>query len=277
MGGFVIDTNGGEKFIPDSPKLSLTGNGLSVLARTGNLPRISKAFIEEKSSTNLVVKLIAALQGFWLVTQCSARWANQLPVTLLELHTFAHCLCTFAVYLLWSEKPLDIQRPVVLTCSPLRQHIAAMWMFSYNDKRRRGYECEIVPPEIEGMILYEPAGKQKSSNTKSNFDDHTTNPGTLASGCGDFVVEMEHNAKHDSVEGTTALRPSDATLMSPSLTVLSIESGTTEPLVPADCDGEVRRLVASGKSSTSGGESGGIGIDFGIDATGDKEGSTACS
>jgi len=83
---------------------SLTGNG--------DFPRISKAEIEDKSKGDAVSKGLVILQTGWFVTQCIARGAQGLPITELDLVTIAFAALNFAIYLLWWEKPQNVQRGV---------------------------------------------------------------------------------------------------------------------------------------------------------------------
>jgi hypothetical protein len=83
---------------------SLTGNG--------DFPRISKAEIEDKSKGDAISKAVVILQTGWFVTQCIARGVQGLPITELELVTLAFATLNFLIYLLWWEKPLNVQRGV---------------------------------------------------------------------------------------------------------------------------------------------------------------------
>jgi len=83
---------------------SLTGNG--------DFPRISKAEIDDKSKGDAVSKGFVVLQTGWFVTQCIARGIQGLPITELELATVAFATLNFGIYLLWWDKPLNVQRGV---------------------------------------------------------------------------------------------------------------------------------------------------------------------
>jgi len=83
---------------------SLTGNG--------DFPRISKAEIEDKSKGDAISKAAVILQTGWFVTQCIARGVQGLPITELELVTVAFAALNFVIYLLWWDKPLNVQRGV---------------------------------------------------------------------------------------------------------------------------------------------------------------------
>jgi hypothetical protein len=83
---------------------SLTGNG--------NFPRISKAEIEDKSKGDALSKGFVVMQISWFVTQCMARGVQRLPITELELVTVAFAVLNLVIYILWWEKPLNVQRGV---------------------------------------------------------------------------------------------------------------------------------------------------------------------
>ncbi|KAI9448967.1 hypothetical protein F5148DRAFT_987816, partial [Russula earlei] len=83
---------------------SLTGNG--------DFPRIAKEEIEDKSKGDAISKMLVILQTGWFVVQCIARGVEGLPVTELELVTVAFATLNFVMYLLWWDKPLNVQRGV---------------------------------------------------------------------------------------------------------------------------------------------------------------------
>jgi|SRR5712675_810858 len=83
---------------------SVTGNG--------NFPRISKAEIEDKRKGDAISKGLVIVQPGWFVTQCIARGAQGLPITQLELVTVAFAALNFVIFLLWWDKPLNLQRGV---------------------------------------------------------------------------------------------------------------------------------------------------------------------
>ncbi|KAI9453887.1 hypothetical protein F5148DRAFT_985394 [Russula earlei] len=83
---------------------SLTGNG--------DFPRIAKEEIEDKSKGDAISKTLVILQTGWFVVQCIARGVRGLPVTELELVTVAFATLNFVMYILWWDKPLNVQRGV---------------------------------------------------------------------------------------------------------------------------------------------------------------------
>jgi hypothetical protein len=135
MGGFVIDTKplDGKEYIPGSPRLTFTPRGILFLALNDILPNEAESFINDKSKANSFAKVITCMQGGWLVIQCIARLAYQLPITLLEINTIGHVLCAFAMYIFWFSKPLDINEPTVVSSDKFEnigRVCALMWMNS---------------------------------------------------------------------------------------------------------------------------------------------------
>jgi len=104
MGGFM-EFQGNEPIrvlLPDQLRsYSLTGNG--------DFPRLSKAEIKDKSKGDFISKAVVILQTGWFVIQCAARRFEGLQTTELELVTVAFAVINFFIYLLWFEKPLDVQ------------------------------------------------------------------------------------------------------------------------------------------------------------------------
>jgi len=107
MGGFM-EYDGNQPIrvlLPEElESYSLTGNG--------DFPRISKAEIDDRSKGDAISKAFVVLQTGWFVTQCIARGIQGLPITELELVTVAFAAMNFGIYVLWWDKPLNVQRGV---------------------------------------------------------------------------------------------------------------------------------------------------------------------
>ena len=78
------------------------------------IPFVSEEEIWDKSKANAFAKAIVCVKATWFCTQCIARIAQQMPISLSELRTVAHAVCALLVYILWSSKPLDVQEPTVI-------------------------------------------------------------------------------------------------------------------------------------------------------------------
>ena len=51
-----------------------------------------------------------------------------MPLSLLELNTLGHALCALLIYMLWWEKPLDVDYPTILSGQTLWDFCALIWM-----------------------------------------------------------------------------------------------------------------------------------------------------
>lgn len=54
---------------------------------------------------------------------------QRIPISLLELNTFGHAVCALLIYLLWWEKPFEVDYPTVIESQLLRDVRAVDWMF----------------------------------------------------------------------------------------------------------------------------------------------------
>ncbi|KAJ6584479.1 hypothetical protein B0H19DRAFT_980099 [Mycena capillaripes] len=75
---------------------------------------ISVEDIDDKSKGDGISKAVALLQGLWFTAQCLARVHQHLPLTELEVATLAFQFVNIFIWLLWWNKPLDVQRPILL-------------------------------------------------------------------------------------------------------------------------------------------------------------------
>lgn len=132
MGGIAMDPSGSDPFIPLSQRATLTANGILFFLEHEPqlLPDISEEEVKDKSKGSSLTKSVACIQASWFCLSCIARISQKLPLSLLELNTFAHALCTVVVYVLWWRKPLDIEQPLLVHEDRMRPLLAYMWMAS---------------------------------------------------------------------------------------------------------------------------------------------------
>ena len=155
MGGVVLDmTNDPERVWPIGfNRVTLSAEGYFYLLWHGyadvlpNFLHISEKAITDKSKANGLAKAIVCVQATWFCVQFVARLAEGLPISLLELSTFAHTLCAFLIYLCWWEKPLDIEEPLLVptqNSEKLRRLCANIWVQSSLGQmpRLRGFGIE---------------------------------------------------------------------------------------------------------------------------------------
>ncbi|KAG1730950.1 uncharacterized protein EDB91DRAFT_737230 [Suillus paluster] len=117
MGGFMLN-------VDDKPRATLDPDELLDFVRKGSMdmPIITEAEIEDRSKGDGLSKGIAILQLVWFVLQLIARYAQNLPITLLEIDTLAVSALTCITYCLWWKKPKNVGCPYTVhwktTASP---------------------------------------------------------------------------------------------------------------------------------------------------------------
>ncbi|KAK0736188.1 hypothetical protein B0T21DRAFT_366457 [Apiosordaria backusii] len=144
MGGFVIDTardTESEPYVFGSPWVSVDSIWiLETIASEGWLPDLPKSYIDDKSKADGIAKTLVIVQSSWMILQCVMRWTSGLTVTSLELNTLAHAVCALLIYVLWWQKPLDIDHPTTLTGEWTYTLAALLWM-----RRKPKTKFDVVP------------------------------------------------------------------------------------------------------------------------------------
>ncbi|KAF2800696.1 hypothetical protein K505DRAFT_412747 [Melanomma pulvis-pyrius CBS 109.77] len=135
MGGFAIDVSDKQIQFFASERFSqftLTVDGFLWVADWGLdlIPNISEAEIRDKSKASGLAKTLVCVQATWFCVQCVFRLSQKLTISLLELNTFAHALCTLVIYLLWWDKPLDIEERTVLRGENIKESTALLLVAS---------------------------------------------------------------------------------------------------------------------------------------------------
>ena len=166
MGGFAFEPRQfGKSFLPGNlTRLTLTLTAVEFLAinEPELLPKISEEDIRDKSKANALAKTLVCLQAIWFCFQCVTRVQQGLAITLLELNTFAHAICTLLIYLLWWNKPLDIEQPTIIRGEHADIICAMMVMLDgINQGRQKFYgvgfgsigsgSLEYVPSEVAAL------------------------------------------------------------------------------------------------------------------------------
>ncbi|KAF7310313.1 hypothetical protein MIND_00405400 [Mycena indigotica] len=82
------------------------------------IKQTTRSFIMDKSKGDVVTKAVAFSQGAWFIAQCIARLVQHLPFTQLEVATLAFAVVNIFTWVLWWDKPLDVQEPLVITAGP---------------------------------------------------------------------------------------------------------------------------------------------------------------
>lgn len=143
MGGFAIlipsNLPPQKKFLPtDKDQMwFITNVGLrSLLDEEGpgrdEFSNLSEDEIKSKSKANSLAKTLVCIQALWFILQCLTRVAQRIPISLLELNTCAHAICALLIYLLWWEKPFEVDLPTIVHNDALWNACAWRWMTKYS-------------------------------------------------------------------------------------------------------------------------------------------------
>lgn len=110
MGGFVLKPRDSQSFPINAKQLHYL-----VTRDYTSFPSTTEKEIWDKSKQDGFQKLLAMEQTGWFVVQVLGRAIQHMPVTTLELMTFTYVFCTFSSYYQWSNKPLDVESPTIIT------------------------------------------------------------------------------------------------------------------------------------------------------------------
>lgn len=80
---------------------TLTAKGVIRLYKAGHNINISGETIKDRSKQNTLQKCFLVGQVGWMALQCVVRKHYGLPLTLLEVHTMVHVVCTMTMYAFW--------------------------------------------------------------------------------------------------------------------------------------------------------------------------------
>ena len=111
MGGLEIDVEGD----PNAVTGRVTSSGALFLKREKLFPLMDIARIKDQSKSDMLAKILVCIQASWMVLQCIARGVVGLPLSLLELNTVMHVMCTLLIYGMWFKKPQDVGFPKTIT------------------------------------------------------------------------------------------------------------------------------------------------------------------
>ncbi len=186
MGGFAMDSSKSkEPFLPGTTtRVALTTDGLRFLIEhePNILPDITEEQIQDKSKADGVKKILVCAQALWFCIQCISRLAQSLPISLLELNTFGHSLCTLLIYLLWWYKPLNVDEPTLIRGDKIQPLFAYMWMTS------RTSGSEYIAHDIRGGVKDEFDAIWPYRDPKLS-DMSFVNPAVVSSTCGDGLPD----------------------------------------------------------------------------------------
>lgn len=129
MGGFVIDTSPTPLWGTHT-RFTLTPLGLVWIMKHAPhlIPDISEKNIRDRSKADSVAKALLVWQVFYFVFSCATRRAQSLPLSLFEVSTLAHAVCTIVTYVVWWRKPLNIEEPTLIQGTEAREVAALLLM-----------------------------------------------------------------------------------------------------------------------------------------------------
>lgn len=109
--------------------------------------------------------MLRSATATWFCIQCLTRFTQRLAISLLELNTFGHALCTLFIYFMWWNKPLDIQEPeqIMIKTLELSAYIARMCRESGFEYTGRTVRFDGFGSETEWTRLTLPVRYRESS------------------------------------------------------------------------------------------------------------------
>ncbi|KAL8846659.1 MAG: hypothetical protein Q9221_008266 [Calogaya cf. arnoldii] len=162
-----------EQFVPSwaCGTWFITQTGLWTLLKLDidQVPSLSEEEIKSKSKANGLAKALVCAQAIWFLATCITRLAQDIPISLLELNTFGHAVCALFIYLLWWEKPFEVDIPTKVHSKALLDVFALIWdlleaneQFQKLDKTTKRelstdyplYEADLVE-SLDGVAWFE--------------------------------------------------------------------------------------------------------------------------
>jgi len=90
------------------------------------ITNVSEETILDRTQSNSISKALLIVQVGWFCANCASRLIQHLPLSLLEVSTAAHALCTLLTYVVWWSKPLNIPEPIILRGREAREVYALL-------------------------------------------------------------------------------------------------------------------------------------------------------
>ena len=140
-----------------------------MLDKAGSLPRISLEDVEERSSADLIAKIIVISKVGWFAVEVISRLVTRLPVTPLEAHTFVHVGCAVVMYALWWEKPYNINRPILLS-DAISKQIGTLLVF------RNALQEVVRQDQARYDVKRERHWRTRVMDASNNIPDHDPPP-----------------------------------------------------------------------------------------------------
>jgi len=85
------------------------------------IPDISGESITDRSESSSLSKALLIVQIGWFCTNCASRIIQRLPLSLLEVSTAAHAVCTLLTFFVWRSKPLNVAEGTLMRGKAVRE------------------------------------------------------------------------------------------------------------------------------------------------------------
>ncbi|PMD61922.1 uncharacterized protein K444DRAFT_718456, partial [Hyaloscypha bicolor E] len=201
MGGFVlVDKEAPDARFPISVEevIQLLEDKQIPPDGVGLLQHLRQEDIEDRSKANSFAKGLACVQFVCLGLQCSARAAQHLPFTLLELVTVAEAIVTIGTYIMWWNKPFDVTSTIELhissastlassICNPSHSIIASHSSPVISNDGRPSQEGVSENPDVLDVLPLDQRAMMTPANRQhqpQSMEEHDIDPGFLAVGFG---------------------------------------------------------------------------------------------
>ena len=90
------------------------------------ITNITEDYILDQAVSSGLSKALLIVQVAWFCMNCASRFSQRLPLSLLEVSTTAHAVCTLVTYFVWWSKPANVAVPTLLMDKEAREVYALL-------------------------------------------------------------------------------------------------------------------------------------------------------
>ena len=154
MGGFEVMVNEeGHEWILDDGSI-VTPATILILAQLKKIPPVTQLTLRSRGKADHLAKALICMQAGWMALQTIARKVAGLPVTLLELNTLSHVACAVMMYIIWWQKPQNVDEtvpiPIELDLATSMSSFRFRMLFT-NEAEIAGKEPKSAPPRQKSV------------------------------------------------------------------------------------------------------------------------------
>ncbi|KAF2714369.1 hypothetical protein K504DRAFT_509350 [Pleomassaria siparia CBS 279.74] len=200
MGGFAVDISGlpeNERFLPNGQtRVALTISGVAALFNKNPefVPDIPRSYLDDKSKLGSFGKGMLVFELVLFFTQCIRRWRNHLGVSLFEINVLTHVFFALIACGLWWNKPLDVDRPVLIEDKKVHEAIALMCILNDFNIEKLSIQAQTVQEHQE--IFFKIKDPRVRDHQTQN-DNHPAQRGLEQHDEGQHDVEQHDEEQHD--------------------------------------------------------------------------------